>query len=150
LGLLRDLRRGPVALDTSIFVYFIEEHPKYLPLVDPVFEAIAAGELSAVTSSVTLLEALVIPFRFANANLIRHYENLLTDSRGLHLIDIDLDLLRAAAQLRAATRLKTPDALQMAAALSAGCPVFLANDGRLPALPGLRVLQLDDYLPESS
>src|SRR5215210_1214987 len=57
LGLLSDLGGGPVALDSSIFIYFIEEHPIYLPVVEPLFEAIDAGELEAVTSSLTLIEA---------------------------------------------------------------------------------------------
>ena len=148
MGLLRDLGGGPVALDTAIFVYFIEEHPQYLPLVDPLFEAIAAGELEAVTSSLTLLEVLVVPFRFANAALIHQYDVLLTKSRGLRLVDLDRDFLRAVAQLRAATRVKTPDAIQLTAAIATGCSVFLTNDSRLPKVPGLRILQLDDYLPQ--
>ena len=40
MGLLNDLGRGPVALDSSIFIYFIEEHPRFLRLLDPVFAAI--------------------------------------------------------------------------------------------------------------
>jgi len=147
LGLLNDLGEGPVALDTSIFIYFIEEHPKYLPLVDPVFGAVAAGELDIVTSSLTLLETLVVPFRFGNAVLIDRYEVLLTNSRGVRLIGLDDDFLRAAAHVRAATRARTPDAIQAAAALAGGCRVLLANDKRFPRLPGLRVLHLDDYLP---
>lgn len=150
MGLLKDLGDGPVALDTSIFLYFIEEHPLYLPLVEPLFEAIDAGELEAVTSSLTLLEVLVIPFRFSNAALIERYETLLTKSQGLRLVDLDRDFLRAVAQVRASTRAKTPDAIQLAAAMAAGCPVFLTNDDRIPGLPGLRVLRLDDYLPERS
>lgn len=150
MGLLKDLGEGPVALDTSIFLYFIEEHPLYLPLVEPLFEAIDAGKLEAVTSSLTLLEVLVIPFRFSNAALIERYETLLTKSQGLRLVDLDRDFLRAVAQVRASTRAKTPDAMQLAAAMAAGCPVFLTNDDRIPELPGLRVLLLDDYLPERS
>jgi predicted nucleic acid-binding protein len=150
LGLLRDLEEGPVALDTSIFIYLIEEHPLYLPLVEPLFERIDAGELEAVTSSLTLLEVLVIPFRFSNGALIDRYETLLTKSQGLRLVDLDRDFLRSVAQVRAATRAKTPDAIQLAAAMAAGCPVFLTNDDRIPALPGLRVLLLDNYLPERS
>ena len=150
MGLLKDLGEGPVALDTSIFLYFIEEHPLYLPLVQPLFEAIDAGRLGAVTSSLTLLEVLVIPFRFSNAALIERYETLLTKSQGLRLVDLDRDFLRAVAQVRASTRAKTPDAMQLAAALAAGCPVFLTNDDRIPDLPGLRVLLLDDYLSERS
>lgn len=150
MGLLKDLGDGPVALDTSIFIYFFEEHPLYLPLVEPLFEAIDAGELEAVTSSLTLLEVLVIPFRFSNGALIDRYETLLTKSRGLRLVDLDRDFLRSVAQIRASTRAKTPDAMQLAAAMTAGCPVFLTNDNRIPNLPGLRVLLLDDYLPERS
>lgn len=150
MGLLRDIGSGPVALDSSIFIYFIEEHPLYLPLIEPLFEAIDAGEIEAVTSSLTLLEVLVIPFRFSNAALIVRYETLLTKSQGLRLVDLDRDFLRSVAQVRASIRAKTPDAMQLAAAMEAGCPAFLTNDDRIPSLPGLRVLLLDDYLPKRS
>lgn len=150
MGLLSDLGSGPVALDSSIFIYFIEEHPTYLPLVEPIFEAIDAGELEAVTSSLTLLEVLVVPYRYANAALTGHYETLLTKSQGLRLVDLDRDFLRSVAQVRAATRAKTPDAMQLAAAMAAGCPFFVTNDDRIPTVPGLRKILLDDYLPQSS
>lgn len=150
MGLLSDLGGSPVALDSSIFIYFIEEHPLYLPLVAPLFEAIDAGKLEAVTSSLTLLEVLVVPFRFANSALIERYETLLTKGRGLRMVDLDRDFLRAVAQVRAATRVKTPDAMQLAAALSAGCNTFLTNDDRIPNVPGVRVLCLDTYLSQGS
>jgi predicted nucleic acid-binding protein len=146
LGLIEDIGQGPVALDTSVFIFFIEEHPRYLPVVDPLFQALEVGLLQAVTSSVTLLETLVLPVRKENWTLADHYEEILTDSRGLDMVTIDLDLLRAAAHVRAATGMKTPDALQVASAQSAGCRVFVTNDNRLPPIPGLRVLKLDDYL----
>jgi len=41
------------------------------------------------------------------------YESLLTRSRGIRIGDISRDLLRAAAQLRAATGVKTPDSLHL-------------------------------------
>jgi predicted nucleic acid-binding protein len=147
LGLLSDLAPGPVAFDTAIFIYFLEAHPLYRPLVAPVFTAIDRGELKGVTSSLTLMESLVVPLRAGNRVLAGRYETLLTSSRGLRMISVDLDLLRAAAQVRAVTRAKTPDAIQAAAALVGGCSVFLTNDNRIPSLPGLRVLVLDDYLP---
>jgi predicted nucleic acid-binding protein len=108
------------------------------------------GELEAVTSSLTLLEVLVIPFRSANMPLIDRYETLLTKSQGLRLVDLDRDFLRLVAQVRAATRAKVPDAMQLAAAISAGCFVFLTNDDRIPGVPGVRVLRLEEYLPSSS
>ncbi len=103
-----------------------------------------------MTSSLTLLEVLVVPFRFANSALIERYETLLTKGRGLRMVDLDRDFLRAVAQVRAATRVKTPDAMQLAAALSAGCNTFLTNDDRIPNVPGVRVLCLDTYLSQGS
>jgi hypothetical protein len=44
-----------VGLDTAPLIYLIEEHPVYLPLVRPFFEAADRGRLSFVTSVVTLL-----------------------------------------------------------------------------------------------
>ncbi|HSK75653.1 MAG TPA: PIN domain-containing protein [Thermoanaerobaculia bacterium] len=149
MGLLTDIGDGPVGLDASIFIYFMEENPDFLSVVEPVFSAIDEEQLEAATSSLTLLEALVLPLRTGNLEIARSYEELLTRSRGLKLISLDLGVLRAAAHLRAVTRLKTPDSLQIASAIIAGCPVFVTNDHRIPSLPGIRVLQLENYLPRN-
>ena len=145
MGFLGDLGRSPVGVDTAIFIYFIEEHPKYLPLLRPLFEEVDEGRRELVTSAVTLLEVLVVPYRSGNAALAEQYESVLTRSRGVNLRDISRDLLRAAAQLRAATGMKTPDALQVCAAIAAGCTTFLTNDRELPAVPGMKILQLASY-----
>jgi hypothetical protein len=52
---MADLGHGPVALDTAVFIYFIEEHPRFLPVVEPVFSAVAGARLEAITSGITLL-----------------------------------------------------------------------------------------------
>jgi predicted nucleic acid-binding protein len=62
------------------------------------------------------------------------------------MLDITREQLRSAAQLRAATGVKTPDALQLICALATGCKAFLTNDRDMPSLPGLRVIQLSSYL----
>jgi predicted nucleic acid-binding protein len=143
--LIADLGRGPVGLDTVVFIYFIEEHPRFLPIVASVFSAVASTRLPAMTSGVTLLETLVIPYRSENTALAARYEALLTRSRGIRFMDLDRPLLRIAAQLRAVFSIKTPDALQLAAALSGGCSVYLTDDRSLPRIPGLEILQVSDY-----
>jgi predicted nucleic acid-binding protein len=146
VGLIREIGDGPLALDTVVFIYFIEEHPRFLPVLDPIFAAIDKKRLRAVASSLTLLEVLVVPYRAGNIPLAERYEQVLTRSRGLRLVDIDRTQLRAAAQLRALhSSLRTPDAIQVSAALSGGCSVLLTNDRDLPAVPGLRILQLRDF-----
>lgn len=86
-----------------------------------------------------------MPYRAGQASLAARYEALLTRSRGVHVVEIDRDQLRGAAQLRALDRVRTPDGLQLAAALSQRCAAFVTNDRRLPVIPGLSILQLADW-----
>jgi len=146
VGLIDDLKPGPFALDTQIFIYFIEEESRYLSLIKPLFEAIDRGDLLAVTSGLSLMEVLVVPYRSGNSALAEQYESLLTNSRGLRFIEVDRHLLKAAAHLRATFKFKPPDAIQVAAALVGHCKSFLTNDRRIRAVPGLRILQVKDYL----
>jgi len=150
VGLIEDLAGGPVALDTCVFIYLVEEDPVYLDLVASLFDRIDRGALRAATSALTLLEVLVVPSRAANVPLAERYEALLTRGRGLLLVDVTRRVLRTAAQLRARDAgLRAPDAIQLASALAAGCTTLLTNDRRIPDAGGVRVLQLRDYLPSA-
>ena len=146
MGLMADVGPGPLAIDTAIFIYFIEKNPRFLPLIDPLFRGADDGTRELVTSALTLLEVLVVPLRARNRSLADRYEALLTRSRGIRLVDMTRDQLRAAAQLRATTGFKTPDALQVAAAIGCGCRTFLTNDRRLPSVSGLQIRQLSAYV----
>jgi predicted nucleic acid-binding protein len=143
---MQDLVGRIVAVDTALFIYFIKEHPRLLPVILPLFEEVDAGRRELATSALTLLEVLIVPYRAGNRVLADRYEALLTRSRGIRLVDVTREQLRAAAHLRAVTGVKTPDALQLVAALTVGCATFLTNDRRLPSIPGLRILQLDSYV----
>jgi predicted nucleic acid-binding protein len=146
MGLTDDLGLGPIGVDTAVFIYFIEAAPIWLPVIKPLFAEADRGERELVTSSVTLLEVLVVPFRANNHVLAARYEALFTRGRGIRLIDVTRAQLRWAAQLRALTGIRTPDALQLSAARQAGCTAFVTNDRRLPPVPGLRIVQLSDYV----
>jgi predicted nucleic acid-binding protein len=146
VGLIQDLGVGNIGVDTAIFIYFIEEHPQFLPVILPLFQEADEYKRQLITSALTLLEVLVVPDRAGNRILAERYEALLTRSRGVQLVDVSRDQLRAAAQLRAVTSVKTPDALQLVAALSAGCTTFVTNDRRLPPIPGLRLVELSSYV----
>ena len=102
-----------------------------------------------MTSALTLLELLVVPYRAGNRPLAERYEALLTRSRGIRIVELTRDQLRAAAQLRAVTAVRTPDALQLVAALGTGSRTFVTNERRLPEVPGVRVLQLSSYAGNS-
>jgi predicted nucleic acid-binding protein len=146
VGLIDDLAGGPIAVDTAPFIYFVEADSRYAPIVEPLFQLAAHGARQLVTSALTLMELLVVPYRAGNRPLAERYEALLVRSRGLELVDLSRDVLRGAAQLRAVTGAGTPDAIQLATALAAGCRTLVTNDRRLPAMPGLNVIQLSDYV----
>ena len=122
MGLIDALTPGAVAIDTVGFIYFIEDHPRFAPAIAPLFEAADRDALRLVTSALTLLEVLVVPYRAGDLSLAERYEALLSRSRGLELVDLDRGLLRSAAALRVAYRIRTPDALQLAAALPGPLP----------------------------
>jgi predicted nucleic acid-binding protein len=145
LGLIDDVGTGSIGVDTAVFIRFIEAGPRFLPVVGPLFQQAASGKRELVTSAVTLLELLVVPYRAGNHALAERYEALLTRSRGIRLVELTRDHLRLAARLRAATGVRTPDALQLTAALGVGCASFVTNARRLPSIPGLRIIQLADY-----
>lgn len=140
------LPRGPVAIDTAIVIYFAERNEQYIDAIRPLFQAADRGEVRLVTSAITLLEVLVVPYRAGDAGLALRYEELLSRSRGLTLVHLRRPILRAAAHLRATHGVRTPDAIQLAAGLTERCGSFLTNDRRLPDLPSLPVFQLADLL----
>lgn len=82
-------------------------------------------------------------YRVGNFALAERYEDLLSRSRGLLMVNIDRDVLRAAAQIRAVYGTRPPDAIQLASATLHGCAAFVTNDRRLPDA-GIRVIQLED------
>lgn len=145
MALIDDLGSGRIGIDTAIFIYFIEENPRFLEVVAPVFIAADAGKLELVVSALTLLEVLIVPYRAGNMALAQRYETMLTRSRGVRMVDLTRAHFRLAAQLRAGTNVATADAIQLAVSLSAGCTAFLTNDRRLPVVPDLKVIQLASY-----
>ena len=142
-SLLEQVGPGPVAIDTACFIYFAEAHERYASLLRPLFAAADAGALQLVTSIVTLLEVLVVPYRAGANELAVRYELMLTRSRGITLSAAGAAEARLAAQLRARYGMRTPDALQLATGLEARCTAFVTNDRAFPSIPGLPVIQLD-------
>jgi predicted nucleic acid-binding protein len=148
MSLLEALPAGTViGLDSAAFIYFIEQHPLYEPLLSPLFEQrIEHGENRAVTSVVTLAEVLVQPKRLARDDLAQRYRAFLTAGANLMLVDITAAVAERAATLRAQHNLRLPDAIQIAAAIEHGASYFITNDTRLRRLADPTVVILDDYL----
>jgi len=139
---VNDLQGKTVGLDTAPLIYFIEENPTYLEAAKLFFEAMDHGDFTVVTSTVTLLEVLVHPLRSNNAALAAEYRDILLNSK-LMTLEVSSAIAEQAAQLRAVHDIRTPDAIQLSAALHAGATHFFTNDVRLPEIPSIQILSLD-------
>ena len=139
---VNDLQGKTVGLDTAPLIYFIEENPTYLEAAKLFFEAMDRGDFTVVTSTVTLLEVLVHPLRSNNAALATEYRDILLNSE-LMTLEVSSAIAEQAAQLRAVHDIRTPDAIQLSAALHAGATHFFTNDVRLPEIPSIQILSLD-------
>lgn len=86
------------------------------------------------------MECRVRPLRGGDEALLARFEPFFAAPR-FELASFDRGVFDRAAQLRATLRLKTPDALHAAAALTSGCDEIWTNDRRLAVLePALRVV----------
>ena len=76
--------------------------------------------------------------------MAQEYREILLNPESLTVIELTPDIAETAAQLRATYNFRSPDSIQMATAIREGASFFLTNDARLPSLPGLTVLVLDN------
>ena len=138
---------GTVGIDTPIFIYHLEANEKYSNVSQKCLSSMENGRWHGVTSTITLMEINVHPWRVGREDVARKYETLLMNFPNLEIVDIDRDVARVAAQLRARFDIRPPDALQTAASLVIGSRGFLTNDHRLSMLsPLAEILVLDDYI----
>jgi predicted nucleic acid-binding protein len=136
-----------IGLDTPIFIYFLENNERYGPLTQLTLNGIEKGKWQGVTSTITLMEITVRPWQLGRESAAREYEAVLVHFPNLSVVDVDRNVARAAAQLRAKYNVSPPDALQVAASLSFGAKAFLTNDKRLSRLQELiDILVLDDFM----
>jgi predicted nucleic acid-binding protein len=105
---------------------------------------------AGVTSTITMLEVLVHPYRGAEEERIDNFYALLSTHPHLEWIETNLQIADRAAQLRARFNLRTPDAIQAATAIAGNATGFISNDPVFRRLPDFEVVILDDLLKERS
>ena len=141
-GFLRRYTR--VAVDTNIFIYEIEAHPRYLPFTRDLFRWLEDPRHAAITSTLTMTEVLTGPYLSRDAARAKVYFALLSNYPHLEWIAPDLDIADQAARFRAQHRLRTPDAIQAATAVRTRVNGFITNDPAFRRVKELEILLLDD------
>ncbi len=135
-----------IGLDTCVVIYAVESHPKYLPLVKQILRWTRGPNGHAITSTITMTEALVRPYRLTDLALVQEFHALLATYPHLDWIPPTLQIADLAAQIRADHSLRTPDAIQAATTIVAGVTGFVTNDRIFRRIPSLEVLILDELL----
>ena len=149
-GLRAFLRRHRrVAINTNIFIYQLEAHPRYDALTGVIFSWLEASGHSAVTSAITMTELLVQPYARKDEALVERYYGLLATFPHLDWNAPSLSTAGLAARLRADYRMRTPDALQAATALESGATAFLTNDAIFKRVQGFEALVLEELIRPS-
>lgn len=142
-------REALVALDTTPFIYHLEDTAPYSDLTEALFAWIARPGGRAVTSTLTLLEVLVGPYRARDEARVNEFYARLTTFPHLEWVPPSFEVADRAAGIRAAHGTRVPDAIHLATARAAGATLLLTNDARLPSIGGVEAVALDDFLPRT-
>jgi len=139
-------RHRLIAVDTSVFIYQIEANARYLAFTDHIFSWLERPGCQGVTSTITMTELLVQPYRDFDEQRVDEFYGLLSTFPNLHWVAPNLEIADLAARLRALHRLRTPDALQAATAAHARATGLITNDAVFERLEAFETLVLDQLL----
>jgi len=121
MGIVEALRGRRTCLDTNVFIYGLEGFPGFASELTALFAAIDHGDVSTVTSRLVLAELLVKPFREGNKAYEDIFRRAIRDRPGLTVVPVTFDIPMQGARVRAATRLRFPDAIHLATAQLSEC-----------------------------
>ncbi|MFB2599655.1 type II toxin-antitoxin system VapC family toxin [Herbiconiux sp. P17] len=116
--------------DTNILVYLVED---LTARGDELRQRFAAISDQIAVSPLVAMECRVAPLRRGDALLARRYDSLID---GLTMLDIESEVYRGAAVLRAGHALSAIDALHLATAQFHLCEGFWTHDARLARAAG--------------
>lgn len=143
---ISELKGKTIFLDTAPFIYFIEGNSEFQKSLAQIFALIDNQEIIAITSTITLLEVLVKPLRNNRIDLVDKYTEILTSAKGLDICDLNVEVAKEAATLRARYNLKTPDSIQMATAKVYLADYFITNDSHLKSVTEINGLTLSELV----
>ena len=124
-----------IYLDTAPVIYLVERVPHYADVVD---RLVSADGIMQITSDLTRLECRVKPMREYKVALLQDYDDFFNEVVE-EIVSLSHVIMDHATDIRAHYGFKTPDAIHLAAAVVAGCEVFLTNDHRLDRFSDLTV-----------
>ena len=116
--------------DTNLFIYLLEDHPKFGQAVDDLRRRMLRRNDQLFTSAMSVGEVLIKPVSIANTPLADRYR-VFFRAPALTVSAFDLGAADAYARICQDRSIKPSDAIQLACAVSAEADLFITNDDRL-------------------
>ena len=127
--------------DTMLFIYWLEDHPRYGDRVEQIFERMRHRQDQLCTSSFAVGETLV---GFHKRHVIETAARVRTFFRqaSVEVIPYTLETANLYAEIRAGSGLSPADSIHLACAATAGTDLFLTNDKNLvgKVIPGIQFI----------
>ncbi len=131
-----------VYLDAMVWIYALEGDPAFGVPAKGLLQRLLAGRHKILTSRFLLAEVLVQPVRKNDTFIIAAYKRALLTSDAVEVVEFTTTTAMRFAALRAAHRVKQPDAIHLALAASTNADAFITVDNRLQKLtiPGIGLI----------
>lgn len=132
-----------IALDTNIFILAYNQRNTQGEAARKLLDKLTKPGSQVFISVLVFEEFLVKIYKQGLEKNLADYENFLTGAGVYTVVDVNRQIARFAAKIRAQFNLKAPDAIHLASAIEAGAKVFITTDKRLPRKVGkltIRVL----------
>ena len=118
-------------LDANVTIYYVQQVVTYFDSIRKrMVDANGAPLVTCTINELLLMEVRVKPLREKDSGLLARFD-FYFETFASHAIVMDKAVFELATELRVRHRVKTPDALHLAAAIHAGCDQFWTNDDRL-------------------
>lgn len=134
-----------VYLDTSIFIYFLDQSPEFFDVAASFIEAAESGKIIGYTGDAAVAETLVKPYQSDNIGLAASFKAFFATDDFLSVQSHDADTFDLAAQLRGKRGMRFVDALHYATALKAACKFFVTNDAGFKSDDAMEVVSIKAF-----
>lgn len=128
-----------LALDTNIFIYYIETNGEFSKSTNQLFTTIQDQRLHVYTSVTTVTELLSLS---ASPDIIKSIEEFLARLSFVEFVPIDMNIASIAASMRRKYNIRFPDAIQLATAINQRADIFVTNDKKLTRCKEIKVILL--------
>jgi predicted nucleic acid-binding protein len=127
--------------DTMLFIYWLEDHPRYGDRVQRIFDRMRERQDQLCTSTFAVGETLVGFHKRHEIETAARVRNFFRQNI-VELIPYTLDTADVYAEIRAGGGLSSADAIHLACAASASTDLFLTNDKNLvgKVIPGIQFI----------